>query len=49
MEDIALVIMFSQWFLDIFNVKIQHGNNHQSIQIIHQVKDKGLLVICKQS
>ena len=36
-------------FLVIFNVNIQSENEHQSIQITHQIKVKDFLVICMMS
>ena len=40
--NIVLVKIFLQWFLDIFNVKMQSENDHKHIKIIYQVKIKDL-------
>ena len=37
--------MFSQCFLDIFNVEKQGENDHRQLQIIYQVKVGDLLAI----
>ena len=42
---IVLVIILLRWFFNTFNITIQTKNDHQYIQIIHQIKLKAYLLI----